>query len=218
MIVHGRAAPGHRSRGRGVPGRQAPVDTGLSKNVSSTTVAWVPLTPSISYRRRSTSCSCSVVPVRTLTRAEPHVDERGFFARTFSAEEFARLGLNPMVAQCSISFNERRGTLRGLHLQAPPHTEAKLVRCTQGRMFDVAVDLRTASSTYLRWTATELSAENRRSLYVPEGCAHGFLTLADATEVSYQISRGYVAEAGSGYRWDDPAFGIDWPEGSTSTG
>jgi len=143
---------------------------------------------------------------------EPHVDERGFFARTFSADEFARLGLNPAVVECSVSFNERRGTLRGLHLQTPPHAEAKLVRCTRGRMFDVAVDLRPGSPSYLRWTAAELSADNRRGLYVPEGCAHGFLTLADATEVSYQISAGYSADAGEGYRWDDPAFGIAWPE------
>lgn len=143
---------------------------------------------------------------------EPRVDERGFFARTFSADEFRRLGLDPAVVECSVSFNERRGTLRGLHFQAPPHAEAKLVRCTQGRMFDVAVDLRPGSPTYLRWTSADLSADNHRSLYLPEGFAHGFLTLADATEVSYQISQRYVAEAASGLRWDDPAVGITWPD------
>jgi len=148
---------------------------------------------------------------------EPVLDDRGFFARTFSSQEFGRLGLDPSVVQCSISFNTRRGTIRGLHFQAAPHAEAKLVRCTRGRLMDVAVDLRAGSPTYLGWTSVELSAENRRSLYVPEGFAHGFMTLEDATEVSYQVSSPYVAEAGAGLRWDDPALGISWPEMASPT-
>ncbi|MEA2684976.1 MAG: dTDP-4-dehydrorhamnose 3,5-epimerase [Actinomycetota bacterium] len=143
---------------------------------------------------------------------EPHHDERGFFARTFSADDFRALGLNPAVAECSVSFNSVRGTLRGMHFQAAPHAEAKLVRCTRGRMFDVAVDLRPESPTYLRWTSVELTADNRRSLFVPEGFAHGFLTLEDATEVSYQVSHPYVAGSGSGLRWDDPRLAIAWPD------
>jgi dTDP-4-dehydrorhamnose 3,5-epimerase len=138
-------------------------------------------------------------------------DERGFFARTFSAEEFATRGLDARVDQCSTSFNPRAGTLRGLHYQADPHGEAKLVRCTRGAIYDAAVDLRPGSPTYLRWFGLELSADDRRALFVPEGCAHGFQTLVDATEVLYQISTPYVPEAGRGVRWDDPAFGIEWP-------
>lgn len=138
-------------------------------------------------------------------------DARGFFARTFSADEFAAHGLDARVEQCSTSFNARRGTLRGLHYQATPHAEAKLVRCTRGAIYDVAVDLRADSPTYLRWVAAELTADNGRALYVPEGCAHGFQTLADASEVLYQISSAYVPEAARGVRWDDPAFAIEWP-------
>jgi dTDP-4-dehydrorhamnose 3,5-epimerase len=138
-------------------------------------------------------------------------DERGFFARTFSNEEFAARGLDARVDQCSTSFNARAGTLRGLHYQAPPHGEAKLVRCTRGAIYDVAVDLRPGSSSYLRWLGVELTAENGRGLFVPEGCAHGFQTLVDATEVLYQMSTPYVPTAGRGVRWDDPAFGIEWP-------
>lgn len=142
---------------------------------------------------------------------ELHEDERGFFARTWDPYEFAGHGLNPQLAQCSISFNRARGTLRGLHYQASPHEEAKLVRCTAGAIFDVAVDLRPGSSTFRDWFGAELSAENRLALYVPEGCAHGFLTLADDAEVHYQISQPYVPDAGRGVRWDDPAFAIPWP-------
>jgi dTDP-4-dehydrorhamnose 3,5-epimerase len=138
-------------------------------------------------------------------------DERGFFARTWDTEEFADRGLSPDVAQCSISYNRVRGTLRGLHYQVAPHEEAKLVRCTAGAIFDVVVDLRPDSSTFRGWFGVELSAENRLALYVPEGCAHGFLTLDDECEVHYQISQLYVPEAASGVRWDDPAFGITWP-------
>jgi dTDP-4-dehydrorhamnose 3,5-epimerase len=148
---------------------------------------------------------------------EPIADERGFFARTFSTEEFDRMGLDPTVVDCSISYNPRRGTLRGLHFQAAPHGEAKLVRCPRGRVFDVAVDLRPGSATRLLWTAAELSAENRRSLYIPPGFAHGFVTLRDDTEVSYQMSYHHVPEAASGLRWDDPTLGIAWPELSGDT-
>ena len=138
-------------------------------------------------------------------------DERGFFARTWDPEEFEARRLNPQLAQCSISFNRERGTLRGLHYQAPPYAEAKLVRCTAGAIFDVAVDLRPDSSTFRDWSGVELSAENRLALYVPEGCAHGFLTLGDDSEVHYQISQPYVPDAARGVRWDDPAFAITWP-------
>ena len=142
---------------------------------------------------------------------ERHDDERGFFARTWEPEEFRERGLNSDLAQCSISYNRARGTLRGLHYQAAPHEEAKLVRCTAGAIFDVAVDLRPDAPTFTDWFGVELSAENRLALFVPEGCAHGFLTLADDSEVHYQISQAYVPDAGRGVRWDDPAFAIRWP-------
>ena len=138
-------------------------------------------------------------------------DERGFFARTFSSAEFAARGLDVRVDQCSTSFNARAGTLRGLHYQEAPHAEAKLVRCTRGAIYDVALDLRPDSPSYLRWTGVELSADNGRALYIPEGCAHGFQSLVDATEVLYQISAPYVPSAARGVRFDDPAFAIDWP-------
>ena len=142
---------------------------------------------------------------------ERHKDERGWFARTWCAEEFAKHGLNAMLSQCSASFNRRRGTLRGMHWQAAPHGETKLVRCTRGAMFDVALDLRRDSPTFRQWVGAELTAENGRALYIPEGCAHGFQTLADDTEVFYQISVPYDPASARGVRWDDPAFGIQWP-------
>lgn len=142
---------------------------------------------------------------------EPREDDRGFFARSFCQEEFEKLGLNPRIAQTNVSFNKRRGTLRGMHYQAAPHAEAKLVRCTQGAMWDAIVDLRPDSPSYRRWHAVELSAANRRALYVPEGFAQGFQTLADETEVLYLMSQFYRPEAARGLRWDDPAFGIAWP-------
>jgi dTDP-4-dehydrorhamnose 3,5-epimerase len=138
-------------------------------------------------------------------------DERGFFARIWDTAEFAQRGMNAGLVQSSISFNGRRGTLRGMHYQAPPHEEAKLVRCTSGAIFDVALDLRAESPTYLRWHGVELSAANRLALYVPEGCAHGFLTLTDDSEVHYLISEFWTPDAGRGVRWNDPAFGIAWP-------
>ncbi len=143
---------------------------------------------------------------------ERHEDERGFFARTWDREEFAQRGLRDLVVQTSISYNRRRGTLRGLHYQAAPHGEAKLVRCTSGAIFDVVVDVRAESATFRRWVGVELTAENRHALYLPEGCAHGFLTLEHDSEVAYQMSAPYVAEAARGVRHDDPAFGIVWPE------
>ncbi|HEX6040824.1 dTDP-4-dehydrorhamnose 3,5-epimerase [Longimicrobium sp.] len=142
---------------------------------------------------------------------EPVEDERGFFARTWCADEFRARGLDPALAQCSVSFNRRRGTLRGMHFQAAPHAEAKLVRCTRGALWDVVVDLRPGSPTFTRWFGVELTADNHRALYVPQGFAHGFQTLADDTEVFYQISVPYAPGAGRGVRWDDPAFGIRWP-------
>ncbi len=138
-------------------------------------------------------------------------DERGFFARTWCQREFTSRGLNPCLVQCSISFSPKKGTLRGMHFQIPPHEEAKLVRCTMGRIYDVIVDLRPDSPTFRRWIAAELTAENHKMLYAPEGFAHGFQTLADNTEVFYQMSEVYHAECARGVRWDDPAFCITWP-------
>ena len=142
---------------------------------------------------------------------ERREDERGFFARTFCVEEFAAHALRSDFQQSSISFNSRTGTLRGLHYQAAPHAETKLVRVTHGAVFDVIVDLRPASPTFKRWFGVELTALNRRALYIPEGFAHGFQTLTDDAEVVYQITPVYVPEAARGARWDDPAFAITWP-------
>lgn len=138
-------------------------------------------------------------------------DERGFFARTFCKEEFRAHGLNPRVVQCSISFNKTRGTLRGMHYQAAPYEEAKVVRCTMGAICDVIIDLRPESPTFKRWVAVELTSDNHRMLYIPEGFAHGFQTLEDNTEVFYQMSEFYHPATARGVRWDDPAFGIEWP-------
>lgn len=138
-------------------------------------------------------------------------DERGCFARSFCRDEFLAHGLDPAVIQCNISFNRRRGTLRGLHYQIKPHEEAKLVRCTRGAVWDVIVDLRDESPTLYRWFAAELTAENRRALYVPRGFAHGFQTLVDDSELFYQMSESYHPESARGVRWDDPAIGITWP-------
>jgi dTDP-4-dehydrorhamnose 3,5-epimerase len=152
-----------------------------------------------------------------LVEVEPIVDGRGSFARTFSADEFAARGLDARVTQCSVSHNERAGTLRGLHYQVEPHAEAKLVRCTRGAIFDVAVDLRRGSPTYCRWYAVELTPTNGRMLYVPVGCAHGFQSVVDDSEVSYQISAAYSPEHARGVRWDDPVFGIEWPHAPERT-
>lgn len=141
-----------------------------------------------------------------------HADERGFFARTWAAEELAEHGLDTRVAHMNTSFNASAGTLRGLHLQAPPHAEAKLVRATRGAIWDVAVDLRRDSPSYLRWHAVDLDADNGLGYFIPAGCAHGFVTLAEASEVLYVMSEAYAPDAAGGVRWDDPAFGIEWPE------
>jgi dTDP-4-dehydrorhamnose 3,5-epimerase len=138
-------------------------------------------------------------------------DGRGFFARTWCEREFKATGINPKLAQCSISFNRKKGTLRGMHYQDTPYKESKLIRCTMGAVYDVAIDLRPESDTFRQWISVELTAENRKMIYIPEGFAHGFLTLADNTEVFYQISEFYVSEYSRGVRWNDPAFGIHWP-------
>jgi dTDP-4-dehydrorhamnose 3,5-epimerase len=142
---------------------------------------------------------------------EPRQDERGFFARTWCERECGERGMNLRVAQCNVSFNKKQGTLRGLHYQVAPFEEAKLVRCTHGAIYDVIVDLRPGSSSFLRHATVVLSAGNRRMLYVPEGCAHGFQTLEDDSEVFYQMSERYSAEHARGVRWNDPALGIEWP-------
>ena len=146
-----------------------------------------------------------------LLEVEKREDERGYFGRTFCMREFESHGLNPRVVQCSISFNRRKGTLRGMHWQTTPYEESKLVSCLRGRIYDVIIDLRPDSQTYTRHFATELSGVNRQMVYVPEGFAHGFQTLEDDTEVFYQISQIYSSEHSRGARWDDPAFSISWP-------
>ncbi|MDE3110641.1 MAG: dTDP-4-dehydrorhamnose 3,5-epimerase [Acidobacteriota bacterium] len=138
-------------------------------------------------------------------------DERGFFARTWCRNEFASHGLNSSVAQCNTSFNKRKGTLRGIHFQIAPSAEAKLVRCIRGAIYDVVLDLRPESKTLGQWIGVVLTAENRRAVYVPEGCGHGFLTLEDDTEVFYIMSEFYNPDCARGVRWNDPKFGITWP-------
>lgn len=138
-------------------------------------------------------------------------DNRGFFARSFCVHEFAARGLDTALVQCNISFNRKRGTLRGMHLQVEPHAEAKLVRCTMGAIYDVIVDLRPESPSFTQWYGVELSAQNRRMLYIPTGLGHGFQTLMDDSEVFYQMSEFYHAQSARGVRFDDPAFAIRWP-------
>jgi len=147
-----------------------------------------------------------------LVTPQPVEDERGLFARTYCEREFGGAGLNTRWVQCNTSYNRARGTLRGMHYQTAPHEEVKLVRCTRGALYDAIVDLRPDSPTYKAYAAAELTADNRAMLYIPGGCAHGFLTLADNTEVFYQMGAFYAPGAGCGVRWDDPAFGIPWPE------
>jgi dTDP-4-dehydrorhamnose 3,5-epimerase len=142
---------------------------------------------------------------------EPRRDDRGFFARAWAREEFEEHGLDTRVTHCNLAFNERRGTLRGMHFQRPPHAEVKLVRCTRGAVYDVIIDLRPESPTYCRWIGVELSEENRRMLYIPERFAHGYQTLVDGSETFYQLSVAYAPDYADGVRWDDPAFGIEWP-------
>lgn len=142
---------------------------------------------------------------------EEHHDERGFFARTWCQREFEERGLDRRLVQCSVSVNARRGTLRGMHYQVMPYSETKLVRCTRGAIYDVVIDLRPESPTFRQWTGVELTPKNHLALYVPEGFAHGFISLEDDTEVFYQISEFFKPEAARGVRWDDPVFKIIWP-------
>lgn len=146
-----------------------------------------------------------------LVDLEPRTDVRGFFARSFCAREFEAHGLKPVIAQANLSFNHRTGTLRGLHYQAPPAVETKLVRCTAGAIWDVIVDIRPGSPTFRKSFGVELSAVNRRALYVPEMFAHGYLTLSDGAEVVYSVGEFYTPGAEGGFRWNDPALAIDWP-------
>lgn len=142
---------------------------------------------------------------------EPVLDVRGFFARTWCVDEFVQYGLDAVLSQCSLSFSKTKGTLRGMHYQAAPHEESKVVSCMEGAIYDVIVDLRPASPTFRQWFGAELSMENRRLMYIPRGCAHGFLTLLDNSVVYYQAAGRFVSESSRGVRWDDPAFGIEWP-------
>lgn len=146
-----------------------------------------------------------------LIQPERHEDERGYFARLWCEREFAEQGLNTNLTQINVSHNRVQGTLRGMHFQIAPHAEIKIVRCNRGSIFDVVVDVRSDSPTYCRWLGFQLNQANGDMLYVPEGFAHGFLTLSDDVEVYYQMSTGYSAESARGLRWDDPALGIDWP-------
>jgi dTDP-4-dehydrorhamnose 3,5-epimerase len=148
---------------------------------------------------------CSIIDI------EPHRDGRGFFTRTWCQAEFTNAGLPPTFVQCSMSRNSLRGTLRGLHFQLPPSREGKLVRCTRGAILDVVVDIRPASESYLEHVSAELDAETCRAIFIPAGCAHGFQTLVDDTDVYYQMTDAFAPDLGQGLRWDDPALGIDWP-------
>jgi dTDP-4-dehydrorhamnose 3,5-epimerase len=147
---------------------------------------------------------------------EPSVDDRGWFARTFDAQEFAARGMSSSVPQCNASFTSRRGTIRGMHYQGDPDGESKLVRCVRGAIFDVGVDLRPESSTYCRWFGLELRADGPRMLYLPVGVAHGLQALSDECEVLYMMGHRFVPDAQRGVRWDDPSFAIDWPLPVTS--
>lgn len=151
------------------------------------------------------------LPGAYLIELEAMADERGFFARSYCREEFAAHGLKTDVCQCNVSFNSKKGTLRGMHFQRSPRAEAKLVRCTRGALYDVVIDLRPDSPTCCQWAGVELTADNHRSLYIPEGFAHGFQTLEDNTEVFYQMYESFSPEHADGVRWDDPAFNISWP-------
>src|SRR5258708_6322696 len=142
-------------------------------------------------------------------------DERGFFARTWSADELKKRGLDTTLVQCNVAWNPIKGTLRGMHFQRTPHEEVKIIRCTSGALFDVIVDLRPGSPTFRRWTGVELSAESRRMLYIPKGLAHGYVTLTDNVEAYYHVSAPYAPGCAGGVRWDDPAFGITWPSAPT---
>jgi dTDP-4-dehydrorhamnose 3,5-epimerase len=153
----------------------------------------------------------SRIPGAFVIDISPIRDERGFFATTWLPEEFRKHGIEPLLAQCNLAFNHKRGTLRGMHFQRSPHAQAKIVRATRGALLDVIVDLRHDSPTYRQWDAVELTADNHRMLYMPEGVAHGYLTLTDDVEAYYHASAPWAPQAESGVRWNDPAFGIRWP-------
>jgi dTDP-4-dehydrorhamnose 3,5-epimerase len=153
-----------------------------------------------------------------IIEAERVEDERGFFARTFCEDEFRAHGLSAEIVQCNVSWNRVRGTLRGMHYQAAPHEETKVVRCTRGAIWDVVADVRRDSPTYLKWAAVELTARNDRQLYIPKGVAHGFVTLEDDTEVFYEMGARYAAGAARGVAWDDPSLAIAWPIASVVNG
>jgi dTDP-4-dehydrorhamnose 3,5-epimerase len=157
----------------------------------------------------------TALPGAFLIDLERREDDRGFFARAFCKEEFSAHGLNGRVEQANVSFNKRRGTLRGMHYQQEPHGETKVVRVVRGRIYDVIVDLRRSSPTHTRWFGIELDSQTERALYIPEGFAHGFLTLEDDTEIFYLMGSPFVPTAAAGARYDDPAFGIQWPEAPT---
>jgi dTDP-4-dehydrorhamnose 3,5-epimerase len=151
------------------------------------------------------------LPGAYLIEIERREDERGFFARSWCQREFTEHGLNAQLVQCNVSFNHRKGTLRGMHFQAAPYAEVKIVRCTAGAIYDVMIDLRPDSPTFKQHFGAELTPENHRMLYIPEGFAHGYITLSDNTEIVYQVSQFYAPEAARGVRWNDPAFGLQWP-------
>ena len=153
----------------------------------------------------------TAIPGAFVVDIEPIKDERGFFARTFCVDELQSAGLNTSFPQCNISYNEKKATLRGMHYQVEPYEEIKLVRCTAGSVYDVLVDIRPESAAYKKWFSVELSASNRRAIYIPKGIAHGFITLTDGAELLYMMSSQYKAEAARGVRWNDPEIGIDWP-------
>jgi dTDP-4-dehydrorhamnose 3,5-epimerase len=153
----------------------------------------------------------TALPGAYIIELQRNQDERGFFARSWCQREFTQHGLDPCVAQCNISYNQSKGTLRGMHFQISPFAEAKLVRCTRGAIYDVIVDLRSSSPTFIHWVSAELTAENHNALYAPKGFAHGFQTLEDDTEVFYQMSEFYTPQAARGIRWNDPALNILWP-------
>lgn len=155
--------------------------------------------------------TATTIPDVRIIDIEQRHDERGFFARTFCRDEFTEAGLDPAVEQCNLSFNHEAGTLRGMHYQVKPHPETKLVRCTRGAIVDIVVDMREDSPTHLQHVAVELSAQNRRALYVPAYFAHGYQTLEDDTEVVYQVSGAYTPAAERGLRYNDPALGLSWP-------
>lgn len=153
----------------------------------------------------------TILPGVFIIEPEPIPDHRGFFARVFCREKFQQLGLSSDLDQCSVSFNKRQGTLRGMHYQMDPFGEVKIIRCTMGAIFDVILDLREDSPTFKQWIGIELSSKNRKMLYVPEGLAHGFQTLEDETEVFYQMKGAFVPSAARGVKWNDPSFSIAWP-------